>query len=599
MIVGIQMGATSGCAVFDGGGILYAASEERFTRKKNDSGYPTEAIRNAVVNCGITDEKIEKIVLASQKVSPVQFLCDAGEYSIADWLKEQKEYWKPRLIEGKDVSYFDVFKEKIAQSTYKDLIDLIANESEERWAEIWNEWRVEKVSKDFGVSKDKVTIINHEFGHAAYGLYGSWFEEYEDVMAIVCDGYGDESNASIYIHTDGKLEQIARYTDFNIGRIYRYITLLLGMKPNEHEFKVMGLAPYANPYIYEKPLEVFRNAYRFENGKVVIDPKLKDNYYYFKERLDGMRFDGIAAGLQIFTEEMLKQLIVYWMQKTNKRKCVISGGVALNIKANMEIGKMDCVEDLFVTGSAGDESLCIGSIYAYLDKENRGDEICGISTMYLGETIKNSEVEKTLSEYKNNPCYIIISNPEAGEIAEYIADGYILGRAVGRMEFGARALGNRSIIADPRKQETITIINKKIKNRDFWMPFTPSILKEDEDRYLDNPKGLQYPFMSVACESTDMAKRELKAALHPADFTVRPQLVTEEMNKGYYDLIKAFKKVTGVGGVLNTSLNIHGYPIVRTAADAMEVLEKTDLDGMIFEKYLVIKSMEQTMRERG
>lgn len=580
-----------------GGGILYAASEERFTRKKNDSGYPTEAIKDAITNCGITSEKIEMIVLASRQVSPVQFLCDAGEYTIADWIKEQKEYWKPRLVEGRDVSYFDVFKEKIEQCPYTDLLDLIVNEPEERWAELWNEWRIEKVCKDFSVSRNKVSVINHEFGHAAYGLYGSWFEDYEDVMTVVCDGYGDESNASIYIHTCGKLEQIARYTDFNIGRIYRYITLLLGMKPNEHEFKVMGLAPYANPYIYEKPLEVFRNAYRFEDGKVIIDPELKDNYYYFKERLDGMRFDGIAAGLQIFTEEMLKQLIKYWMQKTNKRRCVISGGVALNIKANMEIGKLDCVDNLFVTGSAGDESLSIGSIFAYLDQENRSDEIQKIATMYLGGSITDDEVEKALSQYKDNPCYNIIGNPKAEQIADYIANGYILGRAVGRMEFGARALGNRSIIADPRKQETITIINKKIKSRDFWMPFTPSILKEDEDRYLDNPKGLQFPFMSVACESTDAAKKELKAALHPADFTVRPQLVTEEMNKGYYDLIKAFKKVTGVGGVLNTSLNIHGYPIVRTAKDAMEVLEKTDLDGMIFENYLVIKSMDSTMNE--
>lgn len=575
-----------------GGGILYAASEERFTRRKNDSGYPTRTIQDAIVRCKITDEKIEKIVLASQNVSPVQFLCDAGEYSIADWLKEQKEYWLPKLLEDKKINYFDVFREKLIHNKHEDLMELLINEPEEKWAEIWNEWRIEKVSKDFGVSKDKVQVINHEFGHAAYGLYGSWFEEYEDVMTVVCDGYGDESNASIYVHNNGKLQQIARYTDFNIGRVYRYITLLLGMKPNEHEFKVMGLAPYASPYIYEKPLEVFRNAYRFEDGKIIVNMELKDNYFYFKERLEGMRFDGIAAGLQIFTEEMLEQLITYWMQKTNKRRCIISGGVALNIKANMEIGKMECVDDLFVTGSAGDESLCIGSIYAYLDNENRGCEIQKISTMYLGETIEANEVEDAVSRYKDDPHYIVISDPKSEQIAKYIADGYILGRVAGRMEFGARALGNRSIIADPRKQETITIINKKIKNRDFWMPFTPSILKEDEEKYLDNPKGFQYPFMSVACESTDLAKQELKAALHPADFTIRPQLVTEEMNKEYYDLIKAFKKITGVGGVLNTSLNIHGYPIVRTAKDALEVLEKTDLDGMIFESYLIIKQTD-------
>lgn len=457
--------------------------------------------------------------------------------------------------------------------------------------EIFNRWRIEKVCRDFGIGEEKVCIMNHEHSHAAYGIYGSAFKSYDDVLCVVYDGYGDESNASVHIYENGKIKRICKYSDYNIGRLYRYMTLLLGMKPNEHEYKVMGLAPYATEYIYKKPLEVFRKAYRFENGKVIIDPQLKDNYYYFRERLEGMRFDGIAAALQILTEEMNKNLIKFWMKKTGKERCVLSGGVSMNIKANMEIGKLDCVKDLFVVGSAGDESLCVGAIFAYLDSIGRGSQIQGMESLYLGDCVRNEEIAQEISAIDKEK-YEIIKNADVNLIADKLASGYILGRVAGNMEFGARALGNRSILADPRRRDIVERINKKIKNRDFWMPFTPSILEEDAEQFLDNPKKFVYPYMSVACETTQYARENLKAAIHPADFTARPQLVSAKSNCEYYDLIKAFKDITGIGALLNTSLNIHGYPIVRTAAEGVKVLENSDLDGLILGRDLILRRGE-------
>ena len=404
----------------------------------------------------------------------------------------------------------------------------------------------------------------------------------------VYDGFGDDSNASVWVVEEGKLKKINQYSNFNVGRLYRYITLLLGMKPNEHEFKVMGLAPYCSEYIYRKPLEVFRKAYKFDNGEIIVDPEVKDNYFYFKERLEGMRFDGIAAALQILTEELNCQLIEYWQKKTGKKKVVISGGVALNIKSNMKIGQLDAIEDIFVVGSSGDESQCVGAIYSYLDSVGRSSEIRPIDNLYLGGAITKKDIENVIYGIDLEK-YEVMSNPTARDIAQKISEGLILGRAVGRMEFGARALGNRSILADPRKRETIDRINAKIKSRDFWMPFTPSILFEEKDRFLDNPKNIQYPFMAISCDTTEDGKKYLQAAIHPADKTARPQLVTPEMNKKYYDLIKAFKDITGVGALLNTSLNLHGYPIVSTAEEAFYVLDNSDLDGLILDGYLIIK----------
>ena len=337
-------------------------------------------------------------------------------------------------------------------------------------------------------------------------------------------------------------------------------------------------------------LEVFRKAYRLsEDGKVVGDPDLKDHYYYFRERFESYRFDGIAGALQKFTEEMTCSLVDYWMKKTGKTRVVLSGGVSLNIKANMEIGKLDSVKDIFVCGSGGDESLSMGALFAYLDEAGRGGEIKSLPCLYLGGAIDQKESEAALAEVPNLADYEVVRDPTPQDVARHLADGKIIARMQDRMEFGARALGNRSILADPRSSKTIKKINYQIKKRDFWMPFTPSMLKEEEDAFLSNPKGFQYPYMSVACETTDKGKASLSAALHPADETARPQLVEEHINPGYHALLKAFKEITGVGALLNTSLNLHGYPIARTAREGLFVFLNSKLDGLWFSNILILR----------
>ncbi|SKB95272.1 carbamoyltransferase [Lachnospiraceae bacterium] len=587
MIIGIQIGETSGAAVYSKGKILYAASEERFSGKKNDSNFPKMAIQRAVELCDVRVNEIEKVVIATIHGDAVKQLTNVSSYSIGDWLKEQNQYWYPLIIEKKtDVDYLKVFDDKVEKTEYKKLLEDVLSGKDREAA--FHDWVVREVRNIWDIDENKIVFINHELSHAAWGYYGSSYEDFEDVMAVVFDGWGDESNASIYEYKEGKIHQIKKYTNYNVGRIYRYITLLLGMKPLEHEYKVMGLAPYATEYIYAKPLEVFRKAYDFIDGEVVVDSDLKDHYFYFKNRLEGMRFDGIAAALQIFTEEMNKKLIKFWMEKTGKKKLVLSGGVSLNIKANMEIGKMDCVEDLFVPGSGGDESHCMGAIFAYLDNCGRGNEIEKIKSLYLGDSLGETDVASTLAKAKNNG-YVLQKKLDAADVANYLSKGLVIGRISGRMEFGARALGNRSILADPRNNEIIERINKKIKNRDFWMPFTPSILDEDKDKYLNNPKQLSFPYMTIGCETTEVGKNAIKAAIHPADKTARPQIVTEAINKEYYDIIREFKKLTGVGVLLNTSLNLHGYPIVRTAKQAFHVFENSDLDGLLINDNLILR----------
>lgn len=589
-IIGVQIGITSGCAIYRNGDILFAASEERYSGIKNDTSFPERAIYDAIKYCGIETHEIEKVVLVSKKMTPDHFLVSReSTYSISDYLIEQNSFYYPKFYQEEDLDYLDVFESKI-DKRYRDLYQLLKSNPGVPKAEIWNEWRVNRICAILGVGRSQVTIVNHEKAHACYGYYGSPFRG-DDVLIATMDGFGDSANASIGVVEEGKqIALVRQYDEFNIGRIYRYITLLLGMKPNEHEYKVMGLAPYASPYNYQKAFEVFQGAYKFlDSGEILIDPELKDHFFYFKKKLEACRFDAIAGGLQLFTEKMIIGLIEFWMKKTGKRRLVLSGGVSLNIKANMEIGKLPSVCDLFVCGSGGDESLCIGGIYCYLDENFRGQEINPVGSLYLGEDIPLNDMRLAVESIQGSAdCVVIKGTPE--NVAKEIASGKILGRAAGRMEFGARALGNRSIIADPRSPLVIKKINSKIKNRDFWMPFTPSILSNFADDYLVNPKKFKFPFMTVACETSIAGQTALAGALHPSDSTARPQIVEKSINSAYFETINCFSLLTGVGGVLNTSLNLHGSPIARTAADAANVFVNSDLDGLVINDVLILKN---------
>ena len=167
--------------------------------------------------------------------------------------------------------------------------------------------------------------------------------------------------------------------------------------------------------------------------------------------------------------------------------------------------------------------------------------------------------------------------------------GLVIGRCCGKMEFGARSLGNRSIIADPRNRSIVEVINDKIKNRDFWMPFAPSILDDHVHKYTVNPKNIESPFMTIGFESTEEGSKALEAGTHPSDKTLRPNVVTLKNNPAYYSLIKNFQKKTGIGGLLNTSFNLHGEPIVSTASDAYRVFKLTDIDILLFDEKIISK----------
>ncbi len=254
----------------------------------------------------------------------------------------------------------------------------------------------------------------------------------------------------------------------------------------------------------------------------------------------------------------------------------------MNVKMNKLIGELPEVESLFVFPSCGDESNSLGAAWAAwaqaCQQAGREANMAPCGPTYWGAEFGDADVDQALAKYrftkqvKVTPC----DNIER-RCAELLAKGEVVARCKGRMEFGARALGNRSILADPARWETVHTINAMVKKRDFWMPFAPSILAEQADRYLVNPKKLDSPYMILAFDSVAANQPALAAAVHPYDKSCRPQVVRREWNPDYHRLIEAYSELTGHGAILNTSFNLHGFPIVYRPEEAMEVFDRSGL----------------------
>jgi carbamoyltransferase len=315
----------------------------------------------------------------------------------------------------------------------------------------------------------------------------------------------------------------------------------------------------------------------------------KDLFFSMKNRLKAVRFDGIAAGLQYFCEDISKQWVKNCIQETGLSSVVISGGVAMNIKINKVIMELPEVEEIFVGPSGGDESLSAGAAYALWHDLYPQIPLKPLENTYLGPAYGKQESEKAISEMFSDG-FNIVEDPPDGQVARMLARGRVIARAVGRMEYGARSLGNRSILANASDYRTIRKINDQIKRRDFWMPFAPIILAERMKDYVVNPKNILSPFMTMGFDSTELAKQHLRAGLHPADDSMRPQILQQSDNPRLHALLLAYEKETGMGGLLNTSLNLHGEPICCTPQDSMKTFLNSGLDGLLLEGFLITRN---------
>ena len=572
-ILGINDGHNAAACLYEDGQVIAGLQEERLRRVKNWSGMPTQAIRTV-------------LDLAGTSLDQVDFVAMNGHYAAFPMTRDQlmEEY---RTINDWDVSVrralrratrrvlrrTPLFRSQRARRQHRRVGELLA----------------------MGIPLDRIVFVDHHTAHAAAAYYGlANFED--DVLVLTCDGAGDGLCATVNIGRRGRLERLHQIRQAeSIANIYAMITFLMGMVPLEHEYKLMGLAPYAEPRGADQVFREFQRLTRFDPRdplgwtRAPGCPETYLSYRFFRSLCERQRFDWIAGGLQLFVEFMLTEWVKRCIKETGIRRLALSGGIFMNVKANKQILELPEVKDLFVYPSCGDETNAMGAAYWVYAERAGVAKIAPVRDLYWGRAFTDQEVERALRGFSFTVPATYERMPKVElAVARLLAEGHVVARFKGREEFGARALGNRSILGNPSDTRVVRVINEAIKSRDFWMPFAPSLLEESCSDYLVNPKNVRAPHMILSFDTTER-RSELAGAIHPFDFTARPQEVSAELNPDYHALLKEFQRLTGIGGVLNTSFNLHGYPIVSGPEDALDVFQRSGLTLLAIQDWLVAK----------
>ena len=592
-ILAVTLEKCSGCAIFIDDAIVFSSSEERYSRIKSDSSFPLNSIKDGLNYTKLDGKDFDKVIICGNKISLIPSLINEySSFSLDDQIKAMDEYWYPNLVLGQNKSFLEIFKDKInlEQFPYNtelgknfDIFKLKNPYSEEDGKNVSNFFK-QILSSLLEINIEKIIHMEHDSCHAAYGFYGSPIRD-DNTLIITADAWGDELSGtlSLYSKEKNQIERVKEYDhkDFQLARIYRYTTLVLRMLANEHEYKVMGLASYYNGPMMKKVEKVFENMLQINGLEFSFNKDIPDIYDHLKNNLKNFRFDHIAAGLQSFTEKILVKWISNACVDYNTKSLVFSGGVSMNVKANLNISKIPNVEKFFVCGAGTDETLQIGACYHWA--EINGITPQPLDSLYLGSDATYDEKSVLVLTQYNVKKY----NSEE-EILEKILENKIIAICRGNMEMGQRSLGNRSIVADPRISSNVEKINNSIKMRDFWMPFAPIILYEYQDLLIKNPKNIESPFMTIAFETKD-GKNKIPAAVHQADGTARAQLLKKEENPVLWNLIFKFYEKTGIPALLNTSFNLHGEPIVRSVKDGLRVFEKSGLEVLWLDNHIIEK----------
>jgi carbamoyltransferase len=547
------------------GKIVYVIQEERPTKEKNRHDFPFAAIQLALEKTGLKPNDIDEIGMNGFTIAKPR-----DRKGILD---QYKSFLNPASVLS--------FKKKLQEIpfVYKQYVQ--KNQGV----------RFSNLAKAGFTDKSKVKFVDHHLTHAATAYYGNGNFE-DDVLVLTNDGAGDDLCATISIGSKGKLERISAVSHKDsVATLYAYFTFLTGMVPLEHEYKIMGMAPYAGKAGSKKIADELRAMFQFsEDGttwKFTRGSSVMDAAPLWKEFMFLKRFDYLMGGLQIFIEDFLVDWVKACVKKTGIRKIALAGGTFMNVKANKLIMELPEVESIFVFPSCGDESNPVGTCW-HLQSEKYLQQF-ELNDVYWGIECSNDEVKKSFDNYKFKNKYTLTYFEDIEQkVAELLTQNYVVGRFRGREEFGARSLGNRALIANPTNADVIKEINEMIKSRDFWMPFASSVLDEYYHKYVVD-YGKNNPYYMIMTYDTKPEAEKIKAGIHPYDRTVRPQLVTEKHNPSYHRLIKLFSQQTGVGGVLNTSLNLHGLPLVHTPEDAFYLVENSSLKYLAIENYLLEK----------
>ncbi len=582
-VLGIHDGHNASAALMKDGIIIAAVQEERPKGVKNALGMPWNAIDDVLSQAGIKPNEVDFVALAGMH---------SGEYLKLDQSitpSEQILVWHHQAYEK---SGFDI-KQAVRNVMPDSLYEWVKGDH-------IRETRLELLTS-LGFRRETIRLVEHHMAHAASAYYG-WGKLDEPILILTNDGMGDDICATVSIGQNGKFTRIASvpYTE-SVAEVYALTTYLMGMVPLEHEYKLMGMAPYASARRAEVVYSQLKELVSF-NGKGGMTwrrnsgmPPLGRAYRDLEKLYRRQRFDSICGGVQKFTEEFLKEWVKNAIRETGIRKVALSGGIFMNVKANRLILELEEVEDLFIFPSCGDETNAIGAAYwitaEEMSKTGHSILIPPIEGLYWGKSFHEQETEDAIAAFNFSQKVEVNTPPDIEQsVAQLLAQGRVVARCAGRMEFGARALGNRSILGNPSDGRVIKIINEMIKQRDFWMPFAPSVTAENVHTYLRKPKDVSSHYMTLTFESVLEKREAFLAGIHPYDGTARPQEVLATHNPRYHRLIQYFGEMTGEEIILNTSFNLHGFPVVYTPNHALQTFDQSGLQHLALGPFLLTKS---------
>ena len=548
-----QMHDSSACIVRDGE-LLFAVAEERISRLKHDAGFPQLAIRAC-------------LDFAKAKASELDEVCFGWPAPGALFRHDLKCYVTGGM-----------------RATRANLLN-----STRYYASMRHQQGGAKVfARLFGAVKARMRYVDHHLAHAisAYAYSG-----FDDACVVVMDGRGAWEATSIWRGHDGRLDHVLTipFPD-SVGLFYSEFTEFLGFQPNSDEWKVMGLAPYGQPGLdLRRFIDVETTPYRVRSQTVSSNglPFAAMTAAFGPQREPeseiSSRHKNLAYSVQEACEMAMMNVVKLAVEKTGSRNLCLAGGVALNSKANGKIAASGVIDKIFVQPAASDDGVALGAAMApYLDKGGRLPNK-EMRHAYLGPSFGDEAIESALRTYKIR--HNRVSDPAAAA-AEFLSGGKILGWFQGRMEFGPRALGSRSILADPRDPEMNAKVNNAVKFREWWRPFAPSFKKEAAAEYLES--ATDSPFMILTAQVRPEKRAVIPSVTH-VDGSARPQTVEKEINPLYWRLIDEFGKRTGVPVIMNTSFNLRGEAIVHTPTDAIRTFFSSGMDALVIGSFVVEK----------
>lgn len=597
----------SAAALIIDGKIIAAAQEERFSRIKQDASFPVNAVRYCLEEASLKIDDLDSIVFYDKPMLKFERLLEtyygfspkgisSFVTAIPVWLKEK------------------VFLKKIIFDKLKEI---------------------------HAYDKKKITLLftEHHLSHAASAFFVSKFEK---AAILTIDGVGEWATASVCIGEKNKIKILKELRfPHSLGLLYSAFTYYLGFRVNSGEYKLMGLAPYGIPdsdsvkeYIRKIKNELVdikpdgsiwlnQKYFSYSTGLRMVPDKKWEKLFGFKRRLPEDKLNqehcNLAFAIQQVTEDIILTMAAYAKEVTGADYLCLAGGVALNCVANGKLLERKLFKDIYIQPAAGDAGGALGAAlsayYLYYGNERIIAENDSMSGSYLGPSFTNKEVERIVKFYKAEYTFCPDFEELSAKTASLLNEGNVVGWFQGRMEFGPRALGNRSILGDARNKEMQKKLNLKIKYRESFRPFAPAVIAEDNSKYFDI--DTDSPYMLLVAQVKDEFLKSIPAdyyqlpmmerlyierstvpAITHIDMSARIQTVHKDTNERFYKLIEAFKKLTGYGLLVNTSFNVRGEPIICTPDDAYRCFMRTEMDFLIINDFIFEKEKQPEWTEK-